>query len=216
MKNNQFKTYKVDSIYHHQETGVQFFFTRLESRNPFNKVKLNLIVAGVVNPVVNLTFNHDNNNMISITCQYFDEIIKNYFHGQRQVVVQHTPPVVKVEKKNPIDVVRYIRPVSLYDNLYGVTLVFTLDYTNRNIDVGISICWGDNFTKVEGIDRARSGKISITGMTMPDDIHNGTCDMGLVQWFVERSPTEQHDNAVYNIRQSAISKIISIYTASLR
>jgi len=60
-----------------------------------------------------------------------------------------------------IKVCRYIRPVVLfkqgvgYSNLGGVTLVFTMDYGRRTVNVKFSICRDDeNFNKKDGLSWA--------------------------------------------------------------
>ena len=57
-----------------------------------------------------------------------------------------------------IKVCRYIRPVAEfkqglgYSNLGGVTLVFTMDYGQRTVNVKFSICRADeNFNKKDGL-----------------------------------------------------------------
>lgn len=60
-----------------------------------------------------------------------------------------------------IKVCRYIRPIAEfkqgigYSNLGGVTMLFTMDYGRRNVNVKFSICRPDeNFSKKEGLERA--------------------------------------------------------------
>jgi len=128
----------------------------------------------------------------------------------------------KEKKRNPIQVVRYIRPLDEHcgdnSNLYGVTLVFTLDYDNRKIDVGISICNGDNFSRKEGIKRAMSGKLSITDIYMPDEIYHCNGDAGLVEWFVAKLPhqPEAIGPASINIGYNSIKLMCEMYAYSER
>jgi|SRR5690606_3858411 len=67
----------------------------------------------------------------------------------------------------PIEVVRYIRPqkyevdYGYHDNLYGITIVYLMDYSNNTVKASWSICNGDNFDKAIGKEIARSSKSSI-------------------------------------------------------
>ena len=123
------------------------------------------------------------------------------------------------KKKNPVEVIRYIRPLDEYchgqSNMFGVTLVFTLDYNLRRIDVGISVCNGDNFDKKLGIDLAKEKGISVLNAYMPDDIYNCRSTDSLVDWFITRLPQEtQPRDVVFNISRRTIELIIDIYSCS--
>ena len=63
----------------------------------------------------------------------------------------------EVEKPRFVDVVRYIRPRDHFGeilNLFGVALVFRLDYETKTVSAGYSVCMGDNFSRVIGKDIA--------------------------------------------------------------
>lgn len=66
--------------------------------------------------------------------------------------------------ENKISVIRYVRPqvdgptpnlydfmTGLYSNLYGVTVVFDIDYDTRKVKASWSVCNGDNFEKARGV-----------------------------------------------------------------
>ena len=62
--------------------------------------------------------------------------------------------------QEPVIVVRHLRPVTEHsapwiDNLYGATFYAELDYTNRKIKYGYSLCINDNFSRKGGVDRAK-------------------------------------------------------------
>lgn len=69
--------------------------------------------------------------------------------------------------ENKVEVVRYIRPTDyliidfkdwntyLQDNLYGVTLLFTIDYDTGVVETNWSVCNGDNFSRKIGKEIAR-------------------------------------------------------------
>lgn len=70
-----------------------------------------------------------------------------------------------------VEVVRYIRPIEMLgwrprnkyeenSNLYGVTVVFELDYENKTVLAKWAICNGDNFEKRLGVKLARESKVS--------------------------------------------------------
>lgn len=70
------------------------------------------------------------------------------------------------EEKKEVKVVRYIRPrpfewskYGLYDNLYGITLVFTLNYETQMVFAQWSICNGDNFEKKIGVELAEQSSV---------------------------------------------------------
>ena len=53
------------------------------------------------------------------------------------------------EKEDVVHIVRYLRPPGHldYSNLFGITLVITLDYKHGEIVYRYSICSGDNFDR---------------------------------------------------------------------
>ena len=66
--------------------------------------------------------------------------------------------VAKIADNAVITVCRYIRPIAkfngkiAYSNLGGVTLVYTMDYGKRTVDVRFSICRpNENFNKANGL-----------------------------------------------------------------
>lgn len=76
---------------------------------------------------------------------------------------------------NKVEVIRYLRPVTVggieknkrmgmshsvshsqaYSNLYGISVVYELDYITRVVKASWSVCNGDNFSKAEGVQRAK-------------------------------------------------------------
>lgn len=166
------------------------------------------------------------NNMVMIDGdvlnRLLDTTVSNILHGTPAVPVASTGRKHKEKKRNPIRVVRYIRPLDELcankSNMYGVTLVFDLDYDARKIDVGISICNGDNFDRKEGIKRAMSGKLSITNIYMPDEIYHCNGDAGLVEWFVAKLPRQPEAIGPANINISfhSIKLICEMYANSTR
>lgn len=142
----------------------------------------------------------------------------------RETLVEKINNVNTPKKKNPIHVVRYIRPQDEYcisSNLYGVTLIFTLDYEKRLIDVGISVCNGDNFDRKVGVKLASGGEIGVKNALMPSDIYTGESKDGLVDWFIQRFPEEyisyrndKNINTKININTKTINLINTIYSMS--
>lgn len=72
---------------------------------------------------------------------------------------------------NKVEVVRYIRPdnkvwvLDKYEensNLYGVTVVFDVDYDSQTVVAKWSVCNGDNFEKTLGKQIAKSSKLAFT------------------------------------------------------
>lgn len=66
-------------------------------------------------------------------------------------------------KPNIVEVTRYIRPdvhdfepYRTHSNLYGITVIYEVDYAARLVKARWSMCRGDNFSKKEGIKRARA------------------------------------------------------------
>jgi hypothetical protein len=79
---------------------------------------------------------------------------------------QATAPIALPAKEKPrfIEVVRYCRPLymdirhDLYGNIIsnqGVTFYFVLDYQEKEVRFGYSVCNGDNFEKRMGRDLAK-------------------------------------------------------------
>jgi|SRR5690606_15056773 len=71
--------------------------------------------------------------------------------------------------ENVVQVVRYIRPYGfeefpygMHSNLYGITLVYTIDYDSRTVCVSWSICNNDNFDKSVGKNIAKTSKNSFS------------------------------------------------------
>ena len=72
-----------------------------------------------------------------------------------------TPTPAKIADDAIISVCRYVRPIAQfrdgagYSNLGGVTLLFTMDYGRRTVNVKFSICRAnENFNKKDGITEA--------------------------------------------------------------
>ena len=67
---------------------------------------------------------------------------------------------------NKVEVVRYIRPDVWFDseeyaeftNLYGITIIHTVDYDAQQVSSVWSICNNDNFSKQLGKELARQSK----------------------------------------------------------
>ena len=81
------------------------------------------------------------------------------------VVTSKFEGVKKVEKPRFIEFVRYVRPYKTtddyrnpvqIDNLQGITFKIQLDYKQKKIRFGYSVCNGDNFNKKLGIENATS------------------------------------------------------------
>ena len=96
-----------------------------------------------------------------------NDVIKSKFDG-----------VKKVEKPRYIDFIRYVRPYKTtddyrnpvqIDNLQGITFKIQLDYKQKKIRFGYSVCNGDNFNKKLGIENATS-MFNVNPIVMP--MHN--------------------------------------------
>lgn len=67
-----------------------------------------------------------------------------------------------------IECIRYIRPtypwdmpeLVEHDNLYGITIVYTLDYNTRRVSAKFSVCHEDNFNKDFGKFMARNSGVT--------------------------------------------------------
>ena len=76
-----------------------------------------------------------------------------------------------MENQNNIRVIRYVRPTPynclMYhmvnrSNLYGITMVFDIDYDTRKVVARWSVCTNDNFEKKIGVERALLCKKMVT------------------------------------------------------
>ena len=81
------------------------------------------------------------------------------------VITSKFEGVKKVEKPRYIEFIRYVRPFKTtndlrnpdqIDNLQGITFKIQLDYKQKRIRFGYSVCNGDNFNKKLGIQNATS------------------------------------------------------------
>jgi len=129
-------------------------------------------------------------------------------------------PTVELVNGKPrfVEVVRYIRPEpTVYEdsNMYGVTLVFKLDYRDRKVDVGISICNGDNFDKEIGVSLAKMGGITVKNLNMPA---NFDAHEGITHWFINGVPVEaslgMHPDAEFYLSKQDIDLILMNYSLS--
>lgn len=207
--------YTVAEFHRDQQTGVDFFFTP----HVDNSAKLNIRLGkSKFVPIPHLYFKCDNNVVKTdptLVSQYCKKINVGQTYEKVAVPVASSR-AGKENKPNPFVVPRFVRPLHRNDNLYGVTLVFILNYETRIVDVGISICNGDNFVKQIGIDLALDGSNFVSGLHMPDDIYACNSADSLVQWFFERSPSENqnNENATYNISWKTIKLMLDIYQSS--
>lgn len=109
------------------------------------------------------------------------------------------------KKHRFVEFYRYVRPLDEhgYDPLKGVTLKFVLDYEERTIIVGYSVCNGDNFVKAEGRRRAafavHQGTSCIT-LPMPK---NGIDENGSVGLFWEYVREFMRDDIIYRQMQAS-------------
>jgi len=74
------------------------------------------------------------------------------------------------EKPTKIEVNRYYRPHTFPHTILsdrGVTVMYTLDYGNKMFVARWSICNGDNFSKVTGIQYAQACSCPISGPITP-------------------------------------------------
>lgn len=107
-----------------------------------------------------------------------------------------------MEKPNKVNIIRYIRPVTMFsaplvDNMYGVTLYIELDYVDRLVKFGYSVCAGDNFNKKDGIAFAKVRfDTSPETLKMPE---NGFVDCSVSAFIIEN---------IENTNISARNKVI--------
>ncbi len=189
---------------------VKFIFSKAGK----NTAKLHIIdnKTGEIREVAHTTIDN-NDNVVHVGVSCLQKVIDIHTEDTREA---HT------HKENPIEVIRYLRPLDelcgYRSNLYGVTFIFTLDYEKKKIDVNLSVCNGDNFSKKDGVDFAREGKISITNIDMPDYIYNCSTKDSLVYWFLNRFPNEfdrkKSPDTIFNIRNNTIKLINQIYMCS--
>lgn len=81
-----------------------------------------------------------------------------------------------------VNVVRYVRPPNsekyeewetFRQNLYGITILYSLDYKKQVVKAKWSVCKGDNFDKDIGKAKAESSKKSFEFPLGDVDIHFG-------------------------------------------
>ena len=75
-----------------------------------------------------------------------------------------------VEKPMIVEVNRYYRPRTFNNKVFsdrGVTIMYTLDYNTHMFTAKWSICQGDNFSKVTGIQYAQSCSYPVVGPITP-------------------------------------------------
>lgn len=109
------------------------------------------------------------------------------------------------EDPGTIVVYRYIRPYSWdteVDSQRGITLAFLLDYNTRTIEVGFSVCDGDNFKKETGREIAQE-RLRHYPMTMKLSNMSGK---PLIEQFVSIIPADM-DVKVYNWKKHGGSHI---------
>lgn len=206
--------YALNKIHQDSATASCFFL----SDNGNGLASLSIIVGITVHKVEGMKF-RTNGEVAIFNQDIIKEIFLEFFEADKHSPVAPTtedPRAGKQMKKNPIQVVRFIRPYHKHSNLYGVTLVFTLDYEKKTIDVGISVCNGDNFDNAVGVNIAENGDNYILGLTMPDYIYNCTSRIGLVEWFFEHAEEENADNGCvqYNVSPNAVSLMCNMYDSS--
>jgi hypothetical protein len=99
------------------------------------------------------------------------------------------------EKPTKIQVNRYYRPYTFPNTILsdrGVTVMYTLDYGNRMFIAQWSICNGDNFSKVTGIQYAQACSCPISGPITPG--------MKLIEMLGARVAAMLNDGEVKNER----------------
>lgn len=203
-------TYKINSVYTLDAT--QFYFTA-ENKNLASLTIINNKVVTTLGNRYACTID----GVVCVSPDTIKSVVKAITkHVNNLQAIDQNPRAGKEDKKNPVEVVRFLRPYSFNENMFGVTFIFTLNYHTRRIDVKISVCNGDNFSRQEGIDRAKNGKISMNNLYMPDDIYNSNGKDGLVKWLIERVPNETcgDKNAKFNINQTTLKLIIDMYSNS--
>lgn len=212
------QNYRLNMVYFNPAIqNTQFFFSADQTNQ---LATLTIMHQNQVFPVTSHRFVIDQlQRGVTVSSNTITQIMQDSINIMNTPLPDFRAPVqtaIKKQLPSHVRVVRYIRPYGKHANMYGTTLVFDLDYENRQVNVGISICNNDNFTKKEGVDRATSGKLNITGLHMPDDIYASNGQDGLVEWFIERSPRENthNESAVYNIGWAGIQLILDMYSNS--
>lgn len=206
--------FNINTLYSDTDTNTNFFFSLTDEKT----ARFNIISGSKIHTVPLVRF-YVENNVVTTSDTDIERICKYHSNPSKIEIVKKTKTygrIGKEDKKNPLQVIRFIRPKDKNDNMRGVTLAFLLDYNNRNITVGISVCNGDNFCKDTGVSLATDGTNYVSGLYMPDEIYNCTSKIGLVEWFMEQSPTENegNPNAKYNIRWKTIQLMLDIYADS--
>jgi hypothetical protein len=79
-------------------------------------------------------------------------------------------------EQGKIEVVRYIRPtvtMTHQTNLYGITVIYEIDYDTRTVRASWAICEGENFSKTIGYAyanaRQQEGKVIVFNFDTIDD-----------------------------------------------
>jgi hypothetical protein len=206
--------FNINTLYSDTDTNTNFFFSLTDEKT----ARFNIISGSKIHTVPLVRF-YVENNVVTTSDTDIARICKYHSNPPKIEIVKKTKTygrIGKEDKKNPLQVIRFVRPKDKHDNMRGVTLVFLLDYKNRNITVGISVCNGDNFCKETGVSLATDGTNYISGLYMPDGIYNCTSKDGLVKWFMEDSPVENsgNPNACYNINWKTIQLMLDIYADS--
>lgn len=92
--------------------------------------------------------------------------------------------------ENVVEITRYIRvsderfshdlrsPDKFFDhdNLYGITMLFTIDYNSMVVKAKHSVCNGDNFSKEEGKSRAELNHVECYFPAELIEKHGGTVE----------------------------------------
>lgn len=118
------------------------------------------------------------------------------------------PRQVETEKPDVVNFVRYIRPRDydgVIDNMYGVTILFTLDYKLNNIKFQYSICRGDNFNKKKGVEIAETRAVYVIAMP-----NGGIAEKGVTDYVMGKLA---HGD-IKNIPQVEADYMISMYEAA--
>lgn len=204
-------TFKVNNVYTYG--SATFYF----SADSGNLATMYVILNGRVTPV-NHRFIQQRGDVIASADSVYKIVgtVAELLLGSEQQTAVETVRPGKEDKKNPVEVIRFLRPYAFHENMFGVTFIFTLDYHKRRIDVQLSVCNGDNFSRKEGVNEARKNKNTITGIYMPDDIYHSNGTDGLVTWFVTRVPDETRGdkNVKFNVHYNTIRLVTSMYENS--
>lgn len=194
---------------------IQFMFVRTETGDEFATAFI--IKDGTIHPTCIGT------EIVRSDNKEFADVGENYTElysalSSELPVLQKKQPTVAPKKDKPdnVQIVRYVRPVGFENsNMFGVTLVFDLDYKARRVHVGMSICNGDNFEKEVGVGLALMGYNGIYNIPMPDNFDDEERP-GIVPWFFERSPELiKKDSAVaMKVSQKFMNMAIDMYIQS--